>query len=1072
MSGLIKEAFIERLKEEINLVDLVNSTNRTLKKKGVNWFCSSPFGEDKTPSFCVDEVHQRYKCFSSGNGGNIFTFVRDYYNLSFPEAVKWLAKFKGYEVEYEDQEWAKKAAEKKAKNESLRPYLISSWKHYQTALLNLPQDHPAWSELNRRGYDKDTIIEWGIGYAPGQSFLYEKFKEKGATKEGRELALIGDTHDKHWDRVIYPLHDRNGLIVGLASRDLSGKKETPKWMNPPATPLYDKSKFLYGLDKAVREIAKKKEVYFSEGYNDVIAWHRFGVCNTVSSSGTAITEAQIKILKRFADKVCFTMDGDKAGKTAVIKYIPLFIKHGFSTNAVLLPEGMDPDDFTREHHDKFKEHGLAKWLEDPAQRVNGFKLLIDHYLDVTDISDRARGIRFLAEVAMTVEDSIMRNLYIDWLAKESKTKVAEIRALVKELADVAEEEEIRLGNESNLYQLPKELEGKVKIDSVKPDIEKYGVFQSGERIWVKQGVDAPYTFKAVSNFSIDIIQHMNDEKFPMKLLRIKNLEGIEKIFDTLSDNIMSPQSFQNTLAGHGNFFWKGNRQDHLQLLQLLFDRMGDGVKIDILGWQKEGFFLFNNLVVFPDRANQEIDKNGTFRIKSEDRETSYYVPSANQAYRNNDYKYKSQKKVTVYGDASLTFTKYASKMLEVHREHALTGILFSVASIFQDVVVDELSNFPIMFLYGPANTGKDQLIECCQSFFGKPLDAINLEGGASTQKAQLRELAQFSNLITHLSEYKRGDAKLDGMLKGMWDRRGYKRGNIDSHVSSEAIPVLSSVFLTGNDYPDQDALITRLIWEEMSKQDFNVNEMRAYEELRDMTRSGISHLTVDIIKHRQHFINNFKTTYSRLSKQLKTDMPSASKQSRILSNLSVLAATYEVLKDKLMFPFALHDIQNHFANIVDRQIRKLNTASISTKWWDCFLAVSRTKLEPMQLGVDFSITDDRIYFNWTNTYIRVARQWYKQYYETAPSKAKIADTLKEDQALDLQKHNSHRFDGGSGGTRTSAWSVNLKSTGIYDEVMELCDWQRSNNIERPAMPSVGFSRHDINQPEPTDELPF
>lgn len=1074
MGSLIKADFIDRIKEDVNLLDVVRSTGRDLKKRGVNWFCKSPFTDEKTASFCIDDIHQRYKCFSTGKAGGVINFVMDFHNLSFPDAIKWLADFKGFQVEYENQEWAKHAAEKKEKKESLRPLILATWRQYQKQLQALPIDHPAWEEINRRGYDKELVSDWGLGYAPGNGFIYEKFKSQGKVQEGRELGLIGETTDKLWNRVVYPLHDRNGLIVGFSSRDISGKENTAKWMNPPKTPLFDKSKFLFGLNRALREISRTKEVYLVEGYNDVIAWHKHGVVNTVASSGTAITEQQVLILKRYADKVCFTMDGDKAGIAAVLKYIPLFIKHGFSTNVVVLPDGEDPDDFARHYEDFFGLVSLKQMLENPDARKNGFSLLIDHHLNVTDHADKARGVRALAEIVATEKDSIMQNLYMDWLAKEGKVKIGEVRRLVKEIAEVAEEEEIRLGNESQLYQLPKELEGKIRIEDVKSDIEKYGLFQAGNRIWVKQGSEPPYSFKWVSNFSIEIIQHMNDEKFPMKLLRIKNIFNKEKIFDTESDNIMSPQSFQNTVAGHGNFFWKGVRQEHLQLIQMLFDRMGDGEKIDVLGWQKDGFFLFNNLVVFPGSGSQEIDANGVFKVKRDNREVSYYVPSANQVYRNNPYKYQGQKKVVVQGDASLTFRKYTSKMIEVHREHAITGILFSVASMFQDIVVDELSNFPIMFLYGPANTGKDQLIECCQSFFGKPQEAINLEGGASTAKAQLRELAQYSNLMTHLSEYKRGDAKLDGMLKGMWDRRGYKRGTIDSHVSSEAIPVLSSVFLTGNDYPDQDALITRLVWEEMTKQDFSVEEMRLYEQLRDMTKSGISHLTVQILNHRESFGRKFKSSFSRVSKEMKGELAMASKQSRIISNLSVLAATWDVLKDDLDFPFAWHDMINHFRSIVDRQMRKLNTASIGTKWWDCFLAVIRTKQEPMRLNVDFRIEDDLIYFNWTNTYIKIARQWYYQYHENAPSKGKLSDMLSDDRDLGLQKHASYRFDGTRGGVRTSAWSVDLSATGVQDEIMEACDWQRENNLDKPEI-TTGLGSPSTNSgpsSDSDDELPF
>jgi len=650
---------------------------------------------------------------------------------------------------------------------------------------------------------------------------------------------------------------------------------------------------------------------------------------------------------------------------------------------------------------------------------------------------------------------MMQDLYMEWLAKEGQVKIGVVKRTVKEFAERDAEKKQAAANESWTYNLPEELNRKVSLTDLKPDIEKYGLFQAANKIWVKRGSEAPYNFTAVSNFSIEIIQHMNDEKFPMKLLRIQNVYGVEKIFDCLSNDIMSPQSFMQLLAGQGNFLWKGGRSEHLQLLQQLMDRMGSGEKIEVLGWNPAGFFLFNNRVVFPDGSTQDIDENGVFRIKEEDREKSYYVPSANRIYANAPYKFESQKKVRVQGNASLSFAQYTSKMMEVHREHAITGILFTLASMFQDIVVSQLGNFPLVFLYGPPSTGKDQLIECCQSFFGNPQVAINLEGGVSTNVAKLRELAQFANLMSHLSEYKRGDNKLDGMLKGMWDRRGYKKGNIDGRVTTDSIPVLSSVFLTGNDYPDQDALITRLVWEEMSKTEFSLDEMKSYEELKDMYKSGVSHLTVELLGNRKLFEETFKSNYSWVSKEFKSELAMAATHSRIISNLAILGATYYTLKDQVRFPFGWNDILKHFKEIIERQVRKLNTASIHNKWWDCFLVVIRTEKEPLRAGVDFTIYDNRIYFNFTNTYNKVAPQWYRQYYEMAPSKGKIRDMIQENDRLDLQKHSAYRFDGTTTGARTSAWSVNLKETGVLDEIFEAVEWQERNHLDRQVKPSPG-----------------
>jgi len=189
------------------------------------------------------------------------------------------------------------------------------------------------------------------------------------------------------------------------------------------------------------------------------------------------------------------------------------------------------------------------------------------------------------------------------------------------------------------------------------------------------------------------------------------------------------------------------------------------------------------------------------------------------------------------------------------------GILFGISSIFQDIVVKELSSFPILFLYGPPSSGKDQLAEVVQGFMGMPQTAINLEGTASTTKAQIREFAQFGNGISQLSEYKPGDPGIDGILKGLWDRRGYKRGNIESHVGTDSIPILSSAIITSNFYPDQEALITRLVSNLMDRTTFSEQEDKHYAELSDLIKKGFSGLTNQFMIHRKDVEDQFKAQF-------------------------------------------------------------------------------------------------------------------------------------------------------------------------------------------------------------------
>ncbi|MCH8491385.1 MAG: DNA primase [Oceanicaulis sp.] len=341
----IKTECADKIRESADIVKVVGRFVE-LKKVGANYKASSPFATDKTPSFIVSPAKQIFKCFSSGLGGDAFKFVMEHQRVNFPEALKIVGEIMAVPIEYENAEWAQKKAEETTKKDALREILTTAHKLYQKELQKLPDDHPAKLEIQRRGYGKDEVIEYGIGYAPGGPFLFDRLAKASKTREGRKLGLIGEKADKFWDRVIYPIHDRNGLLVGFAGRDVSGKKDSAKWINPIESEMYLKDKIWYGMHLARNAIDRTWKAYLVEGYNDVIAFQSNGVMNTVAGCGTAITENQMLALKKLTSHVVLALDPDNAGIKSALKHIPVFLKNGFRVQVLKLP--VDPDDFVRD----------------------------------------------------------------------------------------------------------------------------------------------------------------------------------------------------------------------------------------------------------------------------------------------------------------------------------------------------------------------------------------------------------------------------------------------------------------------------------------------------------------------------------------------------------------------------------------------------------------------------------------------------------------------------------------------------------------------------------------------------
>ncbi|NQY07272.1 MAG: DNA primase, partial [Flavobacteriaceae bacterium] len=534
--------------------------------------------------------------------------------------------------------------------------------------------------------------------------------------------------------------------------------------------------------------------------------------------------------------------------------------------------------------------------------------------------------------------------------------------------------------------------------------------------------------RCVSNFSIEVIQHMQDEKFPAKLIRICNTNNQQSIFDTPSQRLNKPGTFDDMVTDFGNYRWLGTHKDHSILKTYLMDRMGTGRKIDVLGWQPEGFWVWNNMVITPENERVEIDDNGIFTLNN----VCYYVPSANSLYAKNPYKFSGQKKF-VSLESKVSFRDYGEQLIRVHKTRAINLILYSITCMFRDVIISHFNNFPILFLYGPAGTGKDEIVKASSAFFGVKREGINLESGISTQKAQIREFAQFFNSLVHLSEYKKGDH--DGMIKGLWDNTGYKRGTLDSHVSNESIPLLSGVILTGNEHPDQAPVITRFIWEEFYKNEFSKEESHQFEILEKMINDGLSSLTNEILIHRGLFIKQFEKKYKWYKKEYTTRIEGI--HSRVAHNISILAGVYESLKDVIEFPFNFSQMNEHFIDGVKKQQRKLESSSIINKWWDCFIASLRgSMVDQLMINRDYKLEGNNLIFNFQNAFTKIQRQWFTQFRENSPSKSVMMDALKKQPSFCGPK-NSFRIND----SVTSGYMFDLTKTNIKDEFINAINWQ-------------------------------
>ena len=423
------EDLIEEVRMKNDIVDVISGYVK-LQKKGSSYFGLCPFHNEKSPSFSVSRQKQMYYCFGCGAGGNVFTFIMEYENFTFVEALKMLAERAG--VELPEMEYSKEAKEKA----DLRATLLEINKlaaKYFYAQLKSQSGSVGYQYLKKRGLSEETITAFGLGYSNKYSDdLYRYLKTKGYSdtllaKAG--LISIDEKHgvyDKFWNRVMFPIMDVNNHVIGFGGRVMGDAK--PKYLNSPETEVFDKSRNLYGLNRA--RTSRKSYFLICEGYMDVISLHQAGFTNAVASLGTALTTGHASLIKRYVNEVYLTYDSDEAGTKAALRAIPILREAGISAKIIRMEPYKDP-------HEYIKNRGAEAFEERIAKARNGFMFSIEVLEKQFDMNSPEGKTAFYNEVARRLgefEEEIERNNYIEAVAEKYQVGYENLRKLVAKMA--------------------------------------------------------------------------------------------------------------------------------------------------------------------------------------------------------------------------------------------------------------------------------------------------------------------------------------------------------------------------------------------------------------------------------------------------------------------------------------------------------------------------------------------------------------------------------------------------------------------------------------------------------------
>jgi len=454
---MIAQSSVQQVLDRAEIIEIVGQFVR-LKKRGSNYIANCPFHNEKTPSFSVSASKGIYKCFGCGKGGNVVTFIQDHEKLTYPEAIRWLADF--YKIELEETERSPEQKQQQLVEESLRVLNEYAAGFFEHSLRTEEGMAIGMSYFKQRGFSPQTLEKFRLGYSPeaGDAFFREAvakgYNPELMEKSGLVKLRNGSHYDAYRGRVIFPIQGMTGRVLGFGARILKSNDKAPKYVNSPENELYSKSRVLYGMFQSRQAIGKLDECFLVEGYTDVISMHQGGVENVVASSGTSLTEDQLRLIGQLTKNLTILYDGDNAGIKAALRGLDMALSQSFNVQLVLLPEGDDPDSFVqRMGAERFHEYVKAG-----KQDVISFRLEIGMREAGADPVRKSKLVNEVAESISRInkaEDFALQEHYIKQAARRLDVEEAGFINLVnKYIRDRLDQEQRSRRNREEREETP------------------------------------------------------------------------------------------------------------------------------------------------------------------------------------------------------------------------------------------------------------------------------------------------------------------------------------------------------------------------------------------------------------------------------------------------------------------------------------------------------------------------------------------------------------------------------------------------------------------------------------------
>ena len=917
---LIAQHTIDKVFEAADIESVV-SQFVDLKKSGSSLKAKSPFTDEKTPSFYVVPSKNIFKCFSSGKGGGPIKFLEEHKQMSFVEAIKYMAELHSIPIDYEQESEAQK--EERENREQYFKIREAAVAKYIEARKALPEDHPAHSQLSR--FTEDSILEWKIGFAPDSgTYIYDLCREKGLVQPAHSAGLLsqsnGQYYDHQRDRVIFPIYDHNERLVGVSGRIYKEEHDNKyaKYLNSTS---FSKDQILFGMHLAKQSIHKKEVAILCEGFTDVIAMHEVGMTNAVCSMGASLSPTQAKLLSRYAKKeVIILRDGDEAGLSAAMADMHTLLKHGLKASIVVLENKMDPYDLC--HHME---------IDDPEQ------YLIDNKQDAlvyfaTQEYEKAREDAFLKNDAInqialwlkSIENFIVRDTYTTQIAKLLKIKVGDLKKVQDSFT--IEFSDTKKQSFKSVYEFPESVDPEEAI--------RYGFYE------LVDGYDTGYYFLEKgdfinkSNFVITPIFHNYDTEDNARIIKMDNGIDEAEYVEMPEDALINVAKFSKFAWEKGAYQFEGNQVDLKKVVKKIMHKFHKAYPLKTLGWQQEGFFAYYNCIY--NGVLAEYDKAGL--VKHDQK--FYFSPGSSEIYKNlreDDDMFENDKFIK-YTKSELDFNGWAKLIHTVYGDHAYAGIPFVFVSLFRDVVFKVDNNCPFLYCYGQSKSGKSKFAESIMNLFFNEMPAFNLNAG--TDFAFANRLARFRNCPVFFNEFDDNVVKDEWFqaLKGAYDGEGRERGKGGSKHKTEIQRVNCTLILVGQylSTKDDNSVLSRSILRAFRLvHDRTPEQVDAYNELKQHEKKGLSSILTEILPHRAMVEEKYYTVFSEKYKHMSNVLKVAKKQfeERTLRNYCAMATMVELFKDIFRFPFSAQQYEEWVLTEIYQLSTMISESDILVDFW-------------------------------------------------------------------------------------------------------------------------------------------